>query len=82
MEPSAEVRDYPWVSVGRGHIEPAPRRVRGFVAGQVVFDTTNAKYVWENAFYPTYYVPIADVRRGLLADEDRQQKVQFGPSRL
>ncbi|AQA05497.1 hypothetical protein BVC93_27495 [Mycobacterium sp. MS1601] len=82
MEPITEVRDYPLVPVGRGHIEPVPRRVRGFVAGQVVFDTTNAKYLWENAFYPTYYVPIVDVRRELLIDEDHQQNVQFGPSRL
>lgn len=82
MEPDADVRDYPLLPVGRGHIEPAPRRVRGFVAGLVVFDTTSARYVWENAFYPAYYIPIADVRRELLVDENHAQKVQFGPSRM
>lgn len=77
-----ETRDYPLGPVGRGHVEPAPRRVRGYVDGQVVFDTENAKYVWENAFYPAYYIPIADVRRELLIDEGHHQKVQFGPSRM
>jgi uncharacterized protein (DUF427 family) len=29
--------------------------------GQVVFDTTAARYVWEWPYYPQYYVPLADV---------------------
>ncbi|KZS85568.1 hypothetical protein B4U45_08230 [Mycobacterium persicum] len=74
--------DYPQLAAARGRIEPAPRRVRGFLDGELVFDTTAARYVWELPYYPTYYVPIVDVRREFLRDEDHPQEVQFGPSRL
>lgn len=42
-------------------MEPAPRRVRGYVAGRPVFDTTRARYGWENPHYPQYYIPLEDV---------------------
>ncbi|KZS63797.1 hypothetical protein A4G27_07740 [Mycobacterium kansasii] len=74
--------DYPQMAAARGRIEPAPRRVRGYLDDALVFDTTGARYVWELPYYPTYYVPIADVRRKFLRDEDHPQQVQFGPSRL
>lgn len=66
----------------RGRIEPAPRRVRGFLGDELVFDTTSARYVWEVPYYPQYDIPLADVRAGFLQDEDQPQRVQFGPSRL
>lgn len=73
--------DFPSMAAARGRVEPAPRRVRGFLGDQVVFDTTAARYVWEVPYYPQYYIPLADVRGEFLVDEDRPQKVQFGPSR-
>ncbi|MGA3256803.1 MAG: DUF427 domain-containing protein, partial [Mycobacterium sp.] len=75
-------RDYPGMAVTRGRIEPAPRRVRGFLGHELVFDTIAARYVWEIPYYPAYYVPLADVRTEFLRDENHPQKVQFGPSRL
>jgi uncharacterized protein (DUF427 family) len=70
----------------RGRIEPAPRRVRGYVGGsvggQLLFDTTAARYVWEVPYYPQYYIPLADIRAELLRDDDHPQKVQLGPSRV
>jgi uncharacterized protein (DUF427 family) len=66
----------------RGRVEPAPRRVRGYAAGQLVFDTTAARYVWEVPYYPQYYIPLRDVNTALLVDEHRSQRVQFGPSQL
>ena len=48
-------RDYPQVVSERGLIEPAPRRVRGYFDGTLIFDTTRAHYVWEIAYYPQYY---------------------------
>ena len=74
--------DYPQMAADRGRIEPSPRRVRGFVGGELVFDTLGARYVWEVPYYPQYYVPLRDVRPGLLVDEDHPQRVQLGPSRL
>mgnify|MGYP000020480364 CR=1 FL=1 len=73
--------DYPQMAATRGRIEPVPRRVRGFLGHQLVFDTTSARYVWEVPYYPQYYVPVADVVPGLLRDEGHPQRVQFGPSR-
>ena len=75
-------RDYPAMAATRGRIEPAPRRVRGFLGHELVFDTIAARYVWEIPYYPAYYVPLADVRTEFLRDENHPQKVQFGPSRL
>jgi hypothetical protein len=65
----------------RGRIEPAPRRVRGFIGHQLVFETTSARYVWEVPYYPQYYIPLADVEAEFLQDENHAQKVQLGPSR-
>jgi uncharacterized protein (DUF427 family) len=75
-------RDYPQMAAARGRIEPAPRRVRGYLGDELIFDTTAARYVWEIPYYPAYYVPLADVRAEFLVDEDHPQKVQLGPSRL
>ena len=75
-------RDYPETAAARGRVEPAPRRVRGFLGHELVFDTTAASYVWEVPYYPQYYIPLADVRMEFLRDENHSQKVQFGPSRL
>ena len=75
------VPDYPQMAAARGRVEPAPRQVRGFLGDQLVFDTTSARYVWEVPYYPQYYIPLSDVRAEFLRDENRPQRVQFGPSR-
>ena len=77
----APTPDYPQMAAVRGRVEPAPRRVRGYLGNELVFDTTSARYVWEVPYYPQYYVPLADVRAEHLRDENHPQKVQFGPSR-
>ncbi len=74
--------DYPQMAAARGRIEPAARRVRGYLGDALVFDTTAARYVWEVAYYPQYYIPLGDVRAEFLRDEDHPQRLQFGPSRL
>ena len=74
-------QDYPQMAAVRGRVEPAPRRVRGYLGSELVFDTTAARYVWELPSYPQYYIPLEDVRPQFLHDEAHPQKVQFGPSR-
>ncbi len=74
--------DYPRMAAERGRIEPAPRRVRGYLGDALVFDTVAARYVWEVPYYPQYYIPLADVRDEFLRDENHSQHVQFGASRL
>lgn len=73
---SRSVNDYPAMIVQVNHVEPVPRRVRAFLADETVFDTTHALYVWEWPNYPQYYIPLADVRPGLLIPEGHTQTVE------
>lgn len=73
--------DYPVMAVGEGHMQPVPRRIRAVAAGRVVLDTTRALYVWERPYYPQYYVPIADVDRGLLVEQDQLPETRRGKAR-
>jgi uncharacterized protein (DUF427 family) len=76
------MRDYPASIVPVNHVEPVPRRVRGFLAGETVFDTVDARYVWEWPHYPQYYVPLTDVREDLLVPEDAGPHGSLGPTRF
>jgi uncharacterized protein (DUF427 family) len=51
---------------GRIRVEPAAKRVRAYLGGEVVADSTRPVLVWEVPYYPTYYFPLADVRTELL----------------
>lgn len=53
---------------GRVRVEDGQKRVRVYLGGEVVADTTSPKYVWERPYYPTYYFPPGDVRQELLVD--------------
>ncbi|GAA0389702.1 DUF427 domain-containing protein [Microbispora corallina] len=50
---------------GRVRVETTAKRVRAYVDGHAVADTTRALLVWESPHYPTYYFPLADVDTGL-----------------
>ena len=67
------MNDYPVMIAQVNRAEPVPRRVRGYLAGEPVFDTTRALYVWEWPYYPQYYFPLDDVRPGLLIPEGYSQ---------
>jgi uncharacterized protein (DUF427 family) len=55
----------------RLRLEPTAKRIRTWVAGQLLVDTTEALLVWESPYYPQYYLPRADVRTGLLVPSAR-----------
>ena len=74
--------DYPTFVMPENHVEPVPRRVRAVVAGQTVLDTTAAKYVWEWAGFPQFYVPLADVRADVLVDEGDVEETPRGDVKL
>jgi len=78
----AKVNDYPAMIATVNHVEPVPRRVRAFLAGETVLDTTRALYVWEWPYYPQYYIPAADVRPDLLVREDHTQHSSRGKVEL
>jgi uncharacterized protein (DUF427 family) len=69
-------------SRGRVRVEPGPKRVRVYVAGHCVADTTHPMYVWESPAYPTYYFPVSDVDAGaLVATETRSHSLSRGDAR-
>ena len=70
--------DYPQAITPVKHVEPVPRRIRAFLDGRVVVDTTAALYVWEWSYYPQYYLPVADVEAEVLVDEHHQQHLLMG----
>src|SRR5262249_60025548 len=57
-------------SQGRVRVEPSPKRVRAYVHGVAVADSTNVKLVFENPSFPTYYFPTADVRTDLFVPSE------------
>ena len=62
---------------GRVRTEPSAKRLRAYLGGHVVLDTTNPLLVWETPYYPTYYVPAAD----LVAELEATGKTDHSPSR-
>jgi uncharacterized protein (DUF427 family) len=51
---------------GSVRIEPAAKRLRTYLGGELVADTIHPLLVWELPYYPTYYFPAVDVRTELL----------------
>jgi uncharacterized protein (DUF427 family) len=46
----------------RVHVEEGAKRIRVYVAGELVADTIRPMLVWESPHYPTYYIPAVDVQ--------------------
>ena len=63
---------------GRVHLERGLKRVRGILGGQLVFDTKAPVLVWEVPYYPTYYIPLGDVRATLAPTARREQSPSRG----
>jgi uncharacterized protein (DUF427 family) len=63
---------------GRVRVETGAKRIRAYLGGELVGDTTRPVLVWEAPYYPTYYFPAADVRTELLASDG---EVALSPSR-
>ncbi|QLY31497.1 DUF427 domain-containing protein [Nocardia huaxiensis] len=42
-------------------VEPCAKRVRTYLGGHLVADTSRPVLVWEHPYYPTYYLPAADL---------------------
>ena len=70
--------DYPRTITRLDHIEPVPRRIRAVHGGRVVVDTVEARYVWEWANYPQYYVPRRDVAEELLSTDGATEVTSRG----
>jgi uncharacterized protein (DUF427 family) len=66
------------VTRGQVRTEPGAKRVRAYLGGEVVADTTRPLLLWEVPYYPTYYFPADDVRTELLEPDG---EVAHSPSR-
>jgi uncharacterized protein (DUF427 family) len=63
---------------GRMRIEAGHKRVRVFLDGECVADSTAVRLVWEKPYYPVYYFPDSDVRMELLTASGEEKR---SPSR-
>jgi uncharacterized protein (DUF427 family) len=57
---------------GRVRTEPGQKRIRAYLGGELVADTTRPLLVWENPHHPTYYFPADAVRAELLEESGSQ----------
>jgi uncharacterized protein (DUF427 family) len=64
-------------SRGRVRVERSQKRVRAYFGRELVADTAHPLLVWEIPYYPSYYLPISDVRAELVATG----AVEHSPSR-
>jgi uncharacterized protein (DUF427 family) len=62
---------------GRVHTEIGAKRVRAYLGGEVVADTTRPVLVYEVPYYPAYYFPVEDVRTEWLEPDG----IDHSPSR-
>ncbi len=71
--------EQPAVSI---RIEQSPKRVRTYLGGELVADTLRALLVWENPYFPTYYIPAADVLADLVPSGERQERPGLGTAEV
>jgi uncharacterized protein (DUF427 family) len=62
---------------GRVRTETGHKHVRAYLNGQLVADTIRPLLVWEQPYYPTYYLPAEDVHAELVSTGN----VEHSPSR-
>lgn len=67
---------------GRVRVEQGQKRVRAYLAGHLVADTTRPVLVWEVPYYPTYYVPAKDVVADLVKTGDTRHSPSRGDATL
>lgn len=46
--------------------EQGAKRIRVYLKGRAIADTTRPMLVWEKPYYPTYYLPVEDVQKDAL----------------
>jgi uncharacterized protein (DUF427 family) len=63
-------------------IEPSAKRVRAYLGGEAVVDSTTPSLVWEVPYYPTYYFPLADVRARLVPTGRVEETKGLGEAEL
>jgi len=62
--------------------ERSQKRVRAYLEGDLVADTSAPLLVWENSHYPAYYIPAADIRAELIPAGQSEQLPRLGEAEL
>jgi site-specific DNA recombinase len=69
-------------SRGTVRVEPGRKRVRTYLNGELVADTRTPFLVWEHPYYPTYYLPAADVRAALIDADETEHSPSRGDAEI
>ncbi len=48
------------------YLDDVPKRIRGRLAGETIVDTRRARMLYESGQFPLWYLPVEDVRQGVL----------------
>ena len=62
--------------------ERSQKRVRTYLSGEVVADTSAPLLVWEHPYYPAYYIPLGDIKADLIASGKRDRHARLGDAEL
>jgi uncharacterized protein (DUF427 family) len=81
---SGSASEEPSPSARRGavRVEPCHKRIRVYLHGELIVDTTAALLVWEKPYYPTYYLPAADVAATLRATGATERSPSRGTAEI
>jgi uncharacterized protein (DUF427 family) len=63
-------------------VEQGPKRVRAYLNGDLVADTYAPLLVWEIPYYPTYYIPAADIVAELIPSGETEHKARLGDAEI
>jgi uncharacterized protein (DUF427 family) len=63
-------------------IEHSAKRVRAYLGGEAVVDSTTPALVWEVPYFPTYYFPVADVRARLVPTGRTEETKGLGEAEI
>ena len=69
-------------SPGSVRVEQGAKRVRVYRAGRLVADTRRPFLVWEIPYYPTYYLPLADVLAKLVPTGQTEHRPSRGEGEI
>jgi uncharacterized protein (DUF427 family) len=63
-------------------VERSQKWVRTYAHGELVADTRRPLLVWERPYYPTYYIPVDDVRAKLVPTGETRPAERLGPAEV
>jgi len=69
-------------AVHKVRLKESAKRVRAFLGGAAVVDTRTPALVWEIPYYPTYYLPVADIRARLVPTGRTEHSDRLGDAEL